>query len=244
MSVQKVRSILLRIIGYIVPLVQQIPPLGIYTGLMTLPVLSNIVLLPTWCVIKTKFRFILSQSCPDYNIQGLKNQIWPPFQQEWALLGIGVCIVGLLLAIYSIIYLGLQKKKGLVSTGPYRYIRHPQYTGFLILTIGLSGYSYWILTNTFGMGWRLASLSAKQTVIVIWYMQLGAYILLALIEESYTSKEFGDEFSKYKNNSSFFVPFGNVAKRYDILLSFFVLSIILFGVLYPSIFPSSSPFLN
>ena len=218
MSVQNVRSLLLRIIGYIVPLAQQIPPLGIYTGLMTLPVLSNIILLFT-----------------DRNIQGLKNQIWPHFQQEWALLGISVCVVGILLAIYSIIYLGLQKKKGLVSTGPYRYIRHPQYTGFLLLTIGLSGYSYWILTNTFGMGWRLASLSAKQTVIVIWYMQLGAYILLALIEESYTSKEFGDEFSTYKNNSSFFVPFGNVAKRYDILLSIIFLSAILFGVLYPSI---------
>ncbi len=227
MNIQNVRSILLRIIGYIVPLVQQIPPLGIYTGLMTLPVLSNIVLLFS-----------------DRNIQGLKNQIWPPFQQEWALLGISVCIVGLLLAIYSIIYLGLHKKKGLVSTGPYRYIRHPQYTGFLLLTIGLSGYSYWILTNTFGMGWRLASLSAKQTVIVIWYMQLGAYILLALIEESYSSKEFGDEFSKYKNNSSSFVPFGNVAKRYDILLSIIILSVVLFGVLYPSIFPPSSPFLN
>ncbi len=218
MSVQNVRSLLLRIIGYIVPLAQRIPPLGIYTGLMTLPVLSNIILLFT-----------------DRNIQGLKNQIWPHFQQEWALLGISVCVVGILLAIYSIIYLGLQKKKGLVSTGPYRYIRHPQYTGFLLLTIGLSGYSYWILTNTFGMGWRLASLSAKQTVIVIWYMQLGAYILLALIEESYTSKEFGDEFSTYKNNSSFFVPFGNVAKRYDILLSIIFLSAILFGVLYPSI---------
>ena len=67
MSVQNVRSLLLRIIGYIVPLAQQIPPLGIYTGLMTLPVLSNIILLFT-----------------DRNIQGLKNQIWPHFQQEWA----------------------------------------------------------------------------------------------------------------------------------------------------------------
>ncbi len=218
MSTQRIKSILLRISGYLVPLVQQLPPLGIYTGLMTLPLISNIVLFFT-----------------NRDLTALRQQLWPPFDQEWALVGTVVSMAGLLLALYSIIYLGLQKKHGLVTTGPYRYIRHPQYTGFLLLTAGLAGYSYWVLTNTFGTGWQLASLSAKQTVLILWYVGLGAYILLALIEESYMSKEFDKEYIAYKNNSSFFIPFKKLAKQYDIIVSILILSLILFILLIPSL---------
>lgn len=218
MATQRIKSGLLRISGYLVPLVQQIPPLSIYTGLMTLPMISNIALLFT-----------------NLDLTALRKQIWPPFDQEWALVGTVVSVTGLLLALYSIVYLGLYKKQGLVTTGPYRYIRHPQYTGFLLLTAGLAGYSYWVLTNTFGIGWQLANLSAKQTVLILWYMELGASILLALIEESYMSKEFGHEYTTYKSNTPFFIPFGKAVKRYDILISILVLSLILFILLIPSL---------
>lgn len=220
MSTQRIKFTLLRISGYLVPLVQQLPPLGIYTGLMTLPLISNIVLLFT-----------------NRDLTALRQQLWPPFDQEWALVGTVVSVAGFLLALYSIVYLGLHKKKkqGLVMTGPYRYIRHPQYTGFLLLTSGLAGYSYWVLSNTFGTGWQLFNLSAKQTVLILWYVGLGAYILLALIEESYMSKEFGKEYIAYKNNSSFFVPFKKLEERYDIIISILILSLILFILLIPSL---------
>jgi len=217
---QQGKSVLLRISGYLVPLVQQIPPLGIFTGLMTLPVISNIGLLFS-----------------NFNLQELRGQIQGPWALvgPWVLVGTCVFVVGLLLALYSIVYLGLHKKHGLVTTGPYRYIRHPQYTGFLLLTIGLTGWSYWVLKNTFGVGW----LTPRQTVL-LWYVELGAYIVLALIEESYMSKVFGNEYATYKSNSSFYIPFGK-ARRYDILLSILVLNLILFVVLYPSLFPPSYP---
>ena len=193
---EKIKSGLVRIGGYLVPLVQQIPPLGIYTGLMTLPVLSNLLLLFT-----------------NLDLTAFWQQLFPPFQQEWTLVGGTVFLVGLILALFSIAYLGWRKKHGLVTTGPYRYIRHPQYTGFLLLTSALSAYSYWILTHTFGIGWQLWWFSAKQTVLFFWYVQLGVYILLALLEESYMHKEFGNDYLQYKNSTSFFVPYGKVAKK-------------------------------
>lgn len=217
-ATQQRKSVLLRISGYLVLLIQQIPPLGIYTGLMTLPVISNLALLFT-----------------NFDLPNLQNQIWPPFQQEWAVLGTVIAITGFLLALYSIIYLGLHKKQGLVTSGPYRYVRHPQYTGFLLLTAGLSGYSYWVLTNTFGTGWQLGNLSAKQTVLALWFLELGAYLLLARIEESYMLKSFGQEYITYKDESSQFIPFGNTAKRYDIVVSILVLGLILFVLIIPSL---------
>ena len=225
MTTQKRKSVLLRISGYLVLLIQQIPPLGIYTGLMTLPVISNLALLFT-----------------NFDLTNLRNQIWPPFQQEWAVLGTVVAVVGFLLALYSIIYLGLHKKHGLVTTGPYHYIRHPQYTGFLLLTSALSGYSYWVLTNTFGSGWQLGSLSAKQTVLALWFLELGAYIVLARIEESYMFKAFGQEYLTYKDESSYFIPFGKIAKRYDIVVSIVVLGLILFILIIPSLSPYQPTF--
>ncbi|MHA2406761.1 MAG: methyltransferase family protein [Candidatus Ranarchaeia archaeon] len=215
---KKIKSGLTRIGGYLIPLVQQIPPLGIYAGLMTLPVLTNILLLFT-----------------NLDLTNIWQQIIPPFNQEWATVGIIVFLVGVALALISIVYLVWKKRDGLVTTGPYRYIRHPQYTGFLLLTCALSAYSYWILAHTFGVGWQLWWLTDKQTVVFLWYAQVGAYILLALIEESYMSKEFGDEYLQYKNNSSSFIPFGKITKKFDILFSVGILSVILFILLIPSL---------
>lgn len=51
-------------------------------------------------------------------------------------------VVGFLFAVCSVVYLRIHGKDGLVKTGPYRYVRHPQYFGILLMTIGLTGWSY------------------------------------------------------------------------------------------------------
>ncbi len=70
---------------------------------------------------------------------------WPP--QDWVILiGIAVMIVGLAIRWYSIIYLGrfftvnvaIAMDHQLIDTGPYRYVRHPSYTGALLAFLGLS----------------------------------------------------------------------------------------------------------
>jgi len=136
-------------------------------------------------------------------------------------------IVGLLLLFYSSIYLKVKRGKGLVISGPYRFVRHPQYLGIIFFTLGLTTRSYWILTNTFGTGF----LSAQQT-IAAWFIELFAYILLANIEELYLSKEFREPFENYKSKTPFLIPLLKTNKKaLDALVSILISAILLWIVL-------------
>ena len=72
------------------------------------------------------------------------NQVLIP-QRDWTLLcGVVVCVLGLLITIWSRKTLGanwsseVAFKKGheLVRRGPYRLVRHPIYTGILLMALG------------------------------------------------------------------------------------------------------------
>jgi protein-S-isoprenylcysteine O-methyltransferase Ste14 len=82
----------------------------------------------------------------------------------------------------------------LVTSGPYRLVRHPQYLGMIITTLGFTSWSIWWLKNTFGIGF----LNPLQTV-GLWFIELFAYILLTNIEEHYLNGKFGESFRKYKD---------------------------------------------
>jgi len=203
--VQKVRAILLRISGFLVPLIQQIPTLGIYTGLMTLPLLAALALL------FTQFPMNILTVLAEFLMMSLMS--------IHVLIANLITITGIVLAVYSVIYFHRHKKKGLVTTGPYRFMRHPQYTSFLLMTLGLTSYCYWWLSNTFGMGWL-----SKEATVALWFIQLGIYTTLALLEESHLAKEFGDQYSVYKKQTSFFAPLGRF-NHFDIPLGIGILSL-------------------
>ncbi len=202
---------MLAVSGYVIPLVQQIPPLGIYVGLMTLPMVLYLVALFTQLPLSLG--------------EALIAFIQRTAQSPGAMLTNALIVVGLVLVFYSAIYLQLHKKQGLVMTGPYHFIRHPQYTGFLLLTLGLTVWSYWLLSVTFGLGWL-----TPEGTIILWYAELCAYVILALIEDSYLSKQFGENHTDYRSKTSFFLPFRR-AGRLDIPLSIITLSLILFGLI-------------
>jgi len=133
-------------------------------------------------------------------------------------------IIGLLILVYSIAYLRIKKKEGLVTSGPYRLIRHPQYLGMILATLGLTSWSIWILNNTFGVGF----LNPSQTAGV-WFIELLAYILLALIEELFLSRNYGKIFSDYKSLVPFLIPFLKTNRKdLDVLVSIIIPTILLF----------------
>lgn len=76
-----------------------------------------------------------------------------PARNLFCIFGVCVFVMGMVLRLYSIIYLGpfftnnvaIATNHRLIDSGPYRYIRHPSYTGALMLFLGLGlGTGNWL----------------------------------------------------------------------------------------------------
>ena len=211
-SWKRTRSGLLKFAGYLVPLVQSLPVTGAWTGLMTLPFASYLIM------IFANFPVNLPKTLSDF----FGWLITPLLIPEKALV-----IIGLMILIYSMVYLRIKKKEGLVTSGPYRLVRHPQYLGMILITLGLTSWSVWVLNNFWGIGF----LSPSQT-IGVWFIELFAYVLLAYIEEQYLSRKYGESFENYKRQVPFFIPFLKTKRRaLDILISISIPAILLFGLI-------------
>jgi len=201
-----VRSGFLKVAGYLIPLVQSLPPLGVWTGLMTVPLFSYLIM--------------MFSSLP----VSLPRALYDFFLSSFLLPEKAFIIIGLLFLVYSIVYLRIKKREGLVTSGSYRLVRHPQYLGMILLTLGFTSWSYWVLTHTFGIGF----LSPLQT-IGVWFIELLAYIVLANVEELYLSRNYGESFENYKKEVPFFIPFLKTNRKdLDILTSILIPAILLF----------------
>ena len=86
-------------------------------------------------------------------------------------------------------YWSKQKGKGrLVQEGIYRYIRHPQYTGLFLITLGMM------------MEWLTLPL------ILLWPALFLSYWNLARREEEEMKEEFGDIYLAYHKRTGMFFP--------------------------------------
>ncbi len=76
----------------------------------------------------------------------------------------------------------------LVTNGIYAWIRHPQYTGFLMVTLGMI------------FEW------ATLPVLVMWPLLVLLYYRLARKEEADMLQEFGSTYQEYKERTGMFLP--------------------------------------
>jgi protein-S-isoprenylcysteine O-methyltransferase Ste14 len=204
-----IRKWFLRVAGYLVPLFQSLPSIGVWTGLMTVPLLGYLVLLFS-------------------SLPGSLSIVLEDFFTDRSFLLDKTCIlIGLLVLFYSSAYLRMKKNKGLIVSGPYRLVRHPQYLGIILFTLGLTTRSYWVLTNTFGIGF----LTPQQT-IAAWFIELLIYVLLANIEELYLSHKYEKAFENYRNKTAFLIPLLKTNNKIlDALVSILIPAILLWVVL-------------
>ncbi len=109
-------------------------------------------------------------------------------------LGIACFILGPLLVIlgWKEIYKQYWSKESgtgkMVTNGIYKYIRHPQYTGFLLVTLGMI------------FEW------ATLPLLLMWPILLVLYYRLARREEKDMEAEFGEEYLAYKKRTHMFTP--------------------------------------
>ncbi|MEE8138928.1 MAG: isoprenylcysteine carboxylmethyltransferase family protein [Thermoanaerobaculia bacterium] len=82
----------------------------------------------------------------------------------------------------------IHRSTGLVTSGLYRWIRHPQYTGLLLFTCG------WLLH------WP------SLVTLLFWPILAAAYVLLARLEERQAVAEFGEAYLDYAARTKRFIP--------------------------------------
>ena len=86
-------------------------------------------------------------------------------------------------------YWSKEEGKGeLVTSGIYRYIRHPQYTGFLLITLGML------------CEW------ATLPMLIMYPIRVWLYARLARKEEADMRVEFGPAYDEYRAKTGMFLP--------------------------------------
>lgn len=112
-------------------------------------------------------------------------------------LGIAVMIAGMVLRGYSILYLGrwftvdiaIRAEQPLIQAGPFSLVRHPSYSGALLVLIGL--------------GLACANLAAA---LLSWLPALPAFIYRIRIEEEALGQAFGARWAHYCRHTRRLLP--------------------------------------
>src|SRR5579872_6511885 len=131
------------------------------------------------------------------SLGSLEAQLYMP-NAMIGLFGVLLACAGVIFAIWARITLGsnwsgtvvtIKKDHELVQSGPYAYVRHPIYSGFLAAALGTA------ITIT--------TLSAFIAVILM----LIAFLIRVRREESMMIGQFPDEYPKYKKRTKMLIPF-------------------------------------
>jgi protein-S-isoprenylcysteine O-methyltransferase Ste14 len=110
--------------------------------------------------------------------------------------GVLICAAGIAFAIWARIHLGknwgmpmsLKKEPELITTGPYKFIRHPIYTGLCIAMTG--------------------SFLAEGSRWFVWLIFMGGYFIYsAKKEEKFMLLQFPDQYSEYMKRTKMLLPF-------------------------------------
>ncbi|MGB7556055.1 MAG: isoprenylcysteine carboxylmethyltransferase family protein [Candidatus Korobacteraceae bacterium] len=113
---------------------------------------------------------------------------------EW--LGIAITVGGMAFAIWARAYLGsnwssdvtVKVDHQLIRSGPYRWVRHPIYSGIILAMIGTA--------------LNRRQLRGFVAVVLLWI----GFTIKSRIEERFMAATFGPEYEQYKSSTGAMVP--------------------------------------
>jgi len=127
--------------------------------------------------------FVLS---PLFDVPSIARPYFNTFGHWPALAGTALSFAGIILIALG--WKQIHAADRLVTTGIYRYVRHPQYTGIFLFTFG------WI------MHWP------SVVKLALWPILMLAYVWLAKFEERQVAAEFGSAYETYARETKRFIP--------------------------------------
>jgi len=154
---------------------------GIFISIMTIPLLPYLY-------------YILSGQRP---LSAIEFELYVMFVSKTFLVGRIIALIGVVVLLIAAAQLLWSRHKGvgLIKTGAYALVRHPQFTGIIITTVGLT---VMVMTNMgYGSPIEMAGL---------WMIQVLGYVAIAKYEDWRLSKKFGDAYLQYKEKVPFLFP--------------------------------------
>jgi protein-S-isoprenylcysteine O-methyltransferase Ste14 len=136
-------------------------------------------------------------AAPHLPVPGLEVRLLPSSQWKlWAALGAALTFLGLLFTVWARIYLGrnwsgvaaVKADHELITGGPYRWVRHPIYSGLALAFVGMA---------IAGGEWR-GVLSIALALIAI--------VQRIFIEERFMRQQFGIAYDAYAQQVRALVP--------------------------------------
>lgn len=177
--VLKLRHFIESIIAILLFIIQYVPVVGAWHGVMFFPLAI--------------YLFSILIAYPQTFWADMSFLLFSPHN----VFGRVIAFCGLLLFLAALIQF-LRKRGVLVTEGIYSVVRHPQYLGIIILTLGYSLMVIWAATPP--------SIGIAQNISFIWLIQVLGYIALAFYEEKRLLQENKNEFERYKREVPFIFP--------------------------------------
>jgi len=148
-----------------------------------------------WRVAVAAIVIILLKLDKNGSLNAIKFILQSPF--HFAIAGSLITVLGLVGAIWARINLGrnwsgyvtFKEDQDLVTTGPYRIVRHPIYTSLIVMFIGTFLYYGSVL------------------IAIIFVIAAIAFILRTRKEEAIMTRLFGEKYTDYMKRTCRLIPF-------------------------------------